>query len=68
MAEVREVATSRMSLGGLVDALDAVIADGVVVSGDIVIALDGIDLIRLDLRLLLAGVQGIPAAGNGEAA
>ena len=68
MTEIREVTTARSSLGGLIDALDAVIADGVVVAGDVVIALDGIDLIRLDLRLLLAGVEGVPAKPNGEAA
>jgi hypothetical protein len=68
MPEVREVTTARSSLGGLVDALDAVIAEGVVVAGDVVIALDGIDLIRLDLRLLLAGIEGVPAGSSGEAA
>ena len=40
----------------LVDLLDRVIDRGAVVSGDIVIALEGIDLIRLDLRLLIVGV------------
>ena len=59
MAEAR--ATAGTSLGGLIDVLDSVIADGVVVAGDVVIALDGIDLIRLDLRLLLAGIEGVPA-------
>jgi hypothetical protein len=68
MPEIREVSTSGSSLGGLIDALDAVIADGVVVAGDVVIALDGIDLIRLDLRLLLAGVEGVRAKTDGEAA
>jgi Gas vesicle protein len=68
MPETREVTTARSSLGGLIDALDAVIADGVVVAGDVVIALDGIDLIRLDLRLLLAGIEGVPAKTNGEVA
>ena len=41
----------------LVDLLDRVVERGVVVSGDVVIALAGIDLIRLDLRLLLVGVH-----------
>jgi hypothetical protein len=40
----------------LVDLLDRVIGGGAAVSGDIIIALAGIDLIRLDLRLLLAPV------------
>lgn len=43
---------------GLVDLLDRVVERGVVVSGDVVIALAGIDLIRLDLRALLVGVVG----------
>jgi hypothetical protein len=65
MSDTRQVA-STMSMSGLVDALDSVIGNGAVVAGDIVITLDGIDLIKLDLRLLLAGIQGEPAApGHG---
>lgn len=60
MTEIRTVTRSTASLAGLVDALDAVIANGVSVAGDVVIAVDGIDLVRLDLRLLLAGIQGVP--------
>jgi hypothetical protein len=48
-------------LTGLIDALDAVLADGAVVAGEVMLALEGIDLVRLDLRLLLAGVHGVPA-------
>lgn len=46
-----------ISTTSLVDLLDRVIAGGAAVSGDIIIALAGIDLIRLDLRLLLAPVD-----------
>jgi hypothetical protein len=49
----------------MVDALDTIIGEGAVVAGDIVITLDGIDLIKLDLRLLLAGIQGEPVASGG---
>jgi hypothetical protein len=42
---------------GLVDLLDRVLGRGAAVSGDLVIALAGIDLLRLDLRLLLAPVE-----------
>lgn len=52
------------ALHGVVDALDALLAEGVAVTGDLVIGLDGIELIKLDLRLLLAGIQGVPA-GEG---
>jgi hypothetical protein len=64
MTEIRTVARSSGSLAGLVDVLDAVIANGVTVAGDLVIAVDGIDLVRLDLRVLLAGVEGVPATGE----
>lgn len=52
----RQIAT----LGGLVDALDRVIDGGAAVIGDVVISVADVDLIRLDLRLLLAGIQGEP--------
>jgi hypothetical protein len=41
----------------LVDLLDRVVHRGAVVSGDVIISLAGIDLIRLDLRLLLTGIE-----------
>lgn len=41
----------------LVDLLDRLVDRGAVVSGDVVIALADIELIRLDLRLLLVGTQ-----------
>jgi Gas vesicle protein len=47
----------------LVDLLDRVLATGVVLSGDVTISLADIDLIRLDLRLLLASVASIDAGG-----
>jgi len=45
------------SADGLVDVLDRVIHRGAVINGDVIISLAGIDLIRLDLRLLLCGVD-----------
>ncbi|MGW0229415.1 gas vesicle protein GvpJ [Actinopolymorpha singaporensis] len=41
----------------LVDLLDRVVDRGVVVSGDIIISLAGIDLIQVNLRLLLIGLE-----------
>lgn len=41
----------------LVDVLDRVLQRGVYVSGDVTICLAGIDLARLDLRLLLTGIE-----------
>jgi hypothetical protein len=41
----------------LVDLLDRVVDKGAVVSGDVIIQLAGIDLVRVDLRLLVIGVE-----------
>jgi hypothetical protein len=41
----------------LVDVLDRVLQRGAYVSGDVTICLAGIDLARLDLRLLLTGIE-----------
>ena len=41
----------------LVELLDRVVHRGAYVGGDVVICLAGIDLVRLDLRLLLTAVQ-----------
>jgi Gas vesicle protein len=47
----------RSGTTSLADLLDRVVDKGVVITGDVVLSLAGIDLIRLDLRLLLIGVQ-----------
>ena len=54
MNDARRVATTN-----LVDLLDRLIGGGVVVTGDVVIALGGVDLLYLDLKLLLAPVDRI---------
>jgi hypothetical protein len=41
----------------LADLLDRIVDCGAVITGDVIISLAGIDLIRLDLRLLLAGID-----------
>lgn len=41
----------------LVDLLDRVVRRGAVIHGDVIISLAGVDLIRLDLRLLLHGIN-----------
>ncbi|MFI5584406.1 gas vesicle protein [Amycolatopsis sp. NPDC051758] len=40
------------------DLLDRVVHRGAVVTGDVIISLAGINLVRLDLRLLLLGIEG----------
>jgi len=49
----------------LSDLLDRVVDSGAVVTGDVIIGLAGVDLIRLDLRLLLVGAQSAIEAGAG---
>ncbi|WP_083986941.1 gas vesicle protein [Frankia sp. EI5c] len=49
--------SARDSAQPLADLLDRLVDTGAVVSGDVVIALAGVDLLRVDLRLLLVGVQ-----------
>lgn len=51
---MREIA---MSGNSLVDLLDRVVSRGAAISGDVIISLAGVDLIRLDLRLLLTAVD-----------
>lgn len=41
----------------LVDLLDRLLAGGVVVSGDVTIAVAGVDLVHLQLRLLLSAID-----------
>ena len=56
MTEVRTTSGGAVSLDSLVDALDRVLTQGAAVVGDVIISVAGVDLIRLDLRALLAGV------------
>lgn len=49
----------------LVDLLDRVLATGVVISGDLVIAIAEVPLVRLSLRALLSSVsERVPAPWN----
>ena len=64
MSEVTTVTGNGVSAESLVDALDRIIAGGVAASGDVIIGVAGIDLIRLDLRLLLVGLAGTDRPGG----
>jgi hypothetical protein len=59
-------AGTEVTMGGtsLVDLLDRLVDRGAVVTGDVVISLAGIDLVRLDLRLLLTGIGGSDQPGG----
>lgn len=50
-AEVRDVA--------LIDLLDRLLQGGVVIQGDITLAAADIDLVRLDVRLLVAAIDKV---------
>lgn len=41
----------------LIDLLDRVLAGGVVISGDIVLAIEGVDLVHISLRALVSSVR-----------
>jgi ABC-type thiamine transport system substrate-binding protein len=56
VSESRQLVGVR-SAAGLVEALDRLVAEGVTVTGDVIIGVAGVDLIRLDLRALLVGVS-----------
>ncbi|MEV0596936.1 gas vesicle protein [Nonomuraea cavernae] len=49
----------------LVDLLDRMLACGVVVTGDVVLSISGIDLVRISLRALLVSVREADAIDGG---
>lgn len=59
----RETAKRRTAVrdgsGSLVDVLDAGLRRGVAVRGDIVLSIADVDLVRIDLRALLASVDAL---------
>ncbi|WP_043192504.1 gas vesicle protein [Streptomyces sp. NRRL F-2664] len=53
----------------LVDLLDRLLAGGVVITGDVVLSIADIDLVRISLRALITSVSGgrdLSAPGGGE--
>lgn len=66
MPDTRSSPVRHAGTADLVDLLDRVVDRGVVVSGDIVISLAGIDLIYLDVRLLLIAVQTSLSQGRED--
>ncbi|MFG2447101.1 gas vesicle protein [Nocardia fluminea] len=45
----------------LVDLLDRVLAGGVVISGDITLAIADVDLVQISLRALISSISALPA-------
>lgn len=65
--ELRQEFLSRGDEDTLVDLLDRVIDKGVVIAGDVVLSVAGIDLVHLELRLRLQGVVAdILTGAEGE--
>jgi hypothetical protein len=50
----------------LVDLLDRILAEGVVVTGDITLSIADVDLVTVSLRALLASVSTLTAANDEE--
>lgn len=48
----------------LVDLLDRLVGNGVVLSGDLVISLSGVDLVQVSLRALITSVRAEMAEGQ----
>jgi hypothetical protein len=55
--ELRQRFLSRSDDQSLVDVLDRVIDRGVVIAGDVVLSVAGVDLVHLELHLRLQGVD-----------
>ncbi|MGY2877028.1 hypothetical protein ACVW00_004218 [Marmoricola sp. URHA0025 HA25] len=51
----------------LVDLVDRLVGGGVVVTGDVVLSLAGVDLVYLGLRLVLAPAHDVPALARRQA-
>jgi hypothetical protein len=52
----------------LVDLLDRLLAGGVAVSGDLVLSIADVDLVRISLRVLITTVEEVTDAGFDVAA
>lgn len=48
----------------LVDLLDRVLAGGVVIAGEVTLAIDGVDLAHISLRALIASAGALRAEAN----
>lgn len=50
----------------LIDILDVILDKGVAIKADLVISIAGIDLVYLDLRVLIASVESLVQAQQGN--
>jgi len=56
--EARATRPAEQQQIALVDLLDRLLGTGVVLSGDVVISLAGVDLVQVSLRALITSVRG----------
>lgn len=58
MSELDRVSgTNTVSLDAFADLLDGLLNTGIAVVGDLIISVGGVDLVRVDVRALVAGVE-----------
>lgn len=50
----------------LIDILDVILDKGVAIKADLVISIAGVDLVYLDLRVLIASVESLAQAQQGN--
>ena len=73
MTQLQTTAAAEVDLTGgqqisLVDLLDRLLGTGVVISGDIVISLAGVDLVQVRLNALISTIRAeVPPPGGGRA-
>jgi hypothetical protein len=63
--ESRDGGPQSLQQVALVDLLDRLLGSGVVLSGDIVISLSGVDLVQVSLRALITSVRAHVEADDG---
>lgn len=64
MSTVRETIENKDI--GLIDILDVILDKGVALKADLVISIAGVDLVYLDLRVLIASVESLVQAKQGN--
>ncbi|PPA70838.1 gas vesicle protein [Jeotgalibacillus proteolyticus] len=64
MSTVRETIENKDI--GLIDILDVILDKGVAIKADLVISIAGVDLVYLDLRVLIASVESLVQAQQGN--
>jgi hypothetical protein len=69
MTQAHDVAATRWDESeerrvSLVDLLDRVLADGVVIGGDLILSIDDVDLVRVSLHAVVSSISALEAVGE----